>query len=465
MPDSSPFSPGGQGGYYRTREPSPYRPGSPGEDGVFGRITTSSLTNGPIQEQPGLRKSTIVNTVVIDEVDQRTPEFIAKTCGWNPDHQTHDDLQPNLLTVVSSLGNGSIGVVEEVRISPQFATFVRKRVQLPYHSRKQRLQIIKEEAAALKSLQHDHIVKSIGSYEEGQPLGRQFYSLLMWPVGDQDLKTYLEMNGDTTSNVVHNRADRKDVVRLLQKWFKCLASALDYMHEAGMRHQDIKPSNIICRREEIYFTDFSSSARFEVGQTTSTENPARTSAMYAAPEVVSMNGFTLKHGRGTDVFALGAVFCEMLAVTLGSSVHNFHEFLLAHTKLETNAGGILLYGRKTERIEQYFREDAFYLGCIRDMLALNRDRRPNARTVAATIRSSIHYKLDPCSCDPIISDTGNKNSVGLSDRAAQRTLPTYDILDRRRPIKAAPKDLRRWSGYATRLKNTDYLSGRPTREA
>lgn len=114
----------------------------------------------------------------------------------------------------------------------------------------------------------------------------------------------------------------------------CLASTLAYMHSSGVRHQDIKPSNIIHRGSTIYFTDFSSSSQFQIGQTISTENPARTSAMYSAPEVINCDGVLNRHGRGTDVFALGAVFREMLTVLTDYSVEDLHRFLLRSDSLE-----------------------------------------------------------------------------------------------------------------------------------
>jgi hypothetical protein len=62
--------------------------------------------------------------------------------------------------------------------------------------------------------------------------------------------------------------------------------------------------------------------------------------MYAAPEIVSSNGFPSKHRGRTDVFALVAIFYEMLAVINGHSVYEFHGFLLVGQ--EARAGGILL---------------------------------------------------------------------------------------------------------------------------
>lgn len=98
----------------------------------------------------------------------------------------------------------------------------------------------------------------------------------------------------------------------------------------------------------MYFTDFSSASTFDVGQTTSTENPARTSYMYAAPEVFQINGELLKHCRGTDVFSLGAVFCEMLVVLMESTVDRFHRFLLKGYGPERK----IFYGKSTLSIDR-----------------------------------------------------------------------------------------------------------------
>ncbi|KAF2266485.1 kinase-like protein [Lojkania enalia] len=332
-------------------------------------------------------------------------EHIARECGLTFRHKDYPDINPNLLQVVDSLGHGSLGVVEEVRVSPEHQSFVRKRVQIPYYKRKQYLKIINQEARVLQSLTHCHIVKMIGSYSEIPNSGRQFYSLLMAPVGQRDLKTFLEMVGEqSTTQAVGWIEDRKNWIR---NWFKCLSSALVYIHSMGVRHQDIKPSNIIHRRSAIYFTDFSSASQFQIGQTTSTENPARTSAMYAAPEVVNNEESLNRHGRGTDVFALGAVFSEMLAVLRGKSIDEYYQFLIN----EPNAKGAkgnqppmgskqsFLYGRKLAEIDAFFKDDEFFRVCISNMLLVDREQRPDAERVAAQIRIFEPWNLRTCVCD------------------------------------------------------------------
>lgn len=339
----------------------------------------------------------------------KNSELMAKECGLTFQHKEFSDINQNFLIVISSLGHGSLGIVEEVQISKRYTSFVRKRVQIPYHNRNQRLKIIKQEARVLESLVHRHVVQIIGSYSECPPSGRQFYSLLMSPVGDQDLKAFLEAVGDPSWD---GRLDMARIERSwLQTWFMCLASTLAYMHSSGVRHQDIKPSNIIHRGSTIYFTDFSSSSQFQIGQTTSTENPARTSAMYSAPEVINRDGVLNRHGRGTDVFALGAVFCEMLTVLTGYSVEGFHKFLLRSDSPEgtKNSGpgaqaakGILLYGQKIDRVSEWFGMNCFYCRCLWPMLTPDREKRPDADAVAKLIRTYMYKQptlLPFCPCN------------------------------------------------------------------
>lgn len=317
--------------------------------------------------------------------------------GWPSPHLVFESSQVVPLSVCNMLGVGSLGVVEEVRNTClKYPPFVRKRVPLPFHDRLKRKKTIQEEARILKQLTHPHIVTILGSYEEKTLANRHFYCLLMTPVGEHDLKTFLEMAGeDTTSQSLYRN--------WIQKWFSCLASALAYMHEEGIRHQDIKPSNIIQKGSDIYFTDFSSSSRFEIGKTTSTDNPARSSATYAAPEIAArfQDGNIQRHGRHSDVFSLGAVFCEMLTVRLGGTVPAFHEFLLRSPQSPESGGfeGVLLYSRKTELIQDWFESSEFFSKCLAPMLALQRHDRPSASKVVINIRKHSTWSVD-CSCAP-----------------------------------------------------------------
>ncbi|KAF2873997.1 kinase-like domain-containing protein [Massariosphaeria phaeospora] len=331
----------------------------------------------------------------------------ARVYGLTSGHTEFKAIMPKFLQHVDSLGHGSLGVVEEVRISPDYATFVRKRVQLPYYRRKQYLDIIRQEAQVLKTLSHSHIVEMIGSYSEMPHSGqKQFYSLLMAPVGQRDLKTFLDIFSEQSATQTELwRQVRRDWLRT---WFKCLSSALAYIHSKGVRHQDIKPSNIVHREATIYFTDFSSASEFDIGQTTSTENPARTSAMYAAPEVVNNSEKLNRHGRGTDVFALGGVFAEMLVVLQDNSIDEYFDFLSNGTNRKNGsenghatqgARQPVCYAHKLGMIDTYFRGNYFYVQCIAPMLEAHRDQRPSAKGAATAIRGYVWGPVRSCACD------------------------------------------------------------------
>lgn len=259
-----------------------------------------------------------------------TPDLILDNSpelyGWSKEHLVLSPGDRKPFQNIRHLGHGSLGLVEEVRREgTERPSLVRKRVQLSRHKRlaEATMRIIREEAANLRRLTHANIVSFIGSYEDRMHPGHAAsYCLLMGPVGDNDLKNFLLLAGD--EDLPQRTAWKYQ--DWLSSWYTCLASALAFMHREGVRHQDIKPSNIIHKGEKIYFTDFSSAATFAIGDTTSTDSPARLTAAYAAPETIqSPSGSLPRYGRAADVFSLGCVFIEMLSVELGWQIWYFHD--------------------------------------------------------------------------------------------------------------------------------------------
>jgi hypothetical protein len=315
--------------------------------------------------------------------------------GWDDKHVILGPLDKELLEVCCVLGQGSLGLVEEVRLKDtQLPTFVRKRVKLPVSKRKSLLKIIKEEAENLKPLNHPHIVTLIGTYEEQRNHNRHFYCLLMSPVGDNELREFLEIYSDHD----HSPTVKKEWEGWIRSWFVCLTSALAYMHEQGLRHQDIKPSNIIQKGSRIFFTDFSSSSTFVVGHTTSTDNPSRSSPMYAAPEVTyrsSASGDLTRHGRSSDIFALGCVFCDMLSVWQGQSLPDFHDSL---SQADGATYGPFRYSDKIVMIEEKLRPSVLFPQCILPMLSSDRGLRPSAADTLERILSLAPWWDSKCDC-------------------------------------------------------------------
>ncbi|KAJ4364676.1 hypothetical protein N0V83_009273 [Neocucurbitaria cava] len=404
--------------------------------------------DGTVTYQPLLDGMTVAHGVLAWRPNQWTkvldeskflPERDPRTYGWEMEHRMFggEDEEPGV--VCNVLGHGSLGIVDEVRRrDTTLPTFVRKRVQLPARKAQAKaiLNIIQGECENLKSLVHQHIVTLLGTYEEMRHKNRHLYFLLMSPVGDNDLKNFLDIAGE---HLEQDRTEpRVDLWRSwIYNWFTCLASALAYMHGKGIRHQDIKPSNIIHKGERIYFTDFSLSCAFDLGNTTSTDNPSRSSPMYAAPEIVDKyNGEIKRHGRASDIFALGCVFCDMLTILTGRSVSSFHE-MLASDKNTANEDtsqirGPLYYSRKLSSIHTWFASSHIFAEHISEMLGSERTSRPSAFAVVQGLVRD-HIFDDDCMC--WIDALWYKNKEGVLVRRNHGTIPllfgdgTTEVMD------------------------------------
>ncbi|KAF2007585.1 hypothetical protein P154DRAFT_517254 [Amniculicola lignicola CBS 123094] len=118
-------------------------------------------TSGESLHAPRSSSATITPNRELKPAHEALPDH----CGWN-DLKTLPSAEiENALKVISTLGHGSMGAVDEVRApKPENWSFVRKRVLLPFSKRTQILEIVKEEASIIKGLAHAHIIHIIDTY-------------------------------------------------------------------------------------------------------------------------------------------------------------------------------------------------------------------------------------------------------------------------------------------------------------
>ncbi|KAL8950593.1 MAG: hypothetical protein Q9222_003373 [Ikaeria aurantiellina] len=297
---------------------------------------------------------------------------------------------------LGDLGRGSMGDVEKVSYNSH-RPFVRKKMSLKRspEDRKRWLEMIHNEVSVMKSLSHLHIVQVIGTYS----VEATSFAILMDPVGEGDLRELLEEMEIHEAEIPSGNQSDCDLYdqrwNRLYKWHVCLASALAYIHSQGIRHEDLKPSNIIHRGSEIYLTDFGSSTRFDFEGTTSTASAARSTRRYQAPELRQV-GHAGRHGRGADVYSLGCIFLEMEVVLIAHlriqqqlpwQIKEFRSFCFSISDQDHPADDVATYGQATDRVSEWLElpsltsRPSIADDVLKPMLLIDRKARPSAGEV------------------------------------------------------------------------------------
>jgi hypothetical protein len=328
------------------------------------------------------------------------------------------------VTERGTLGRGRTGEVEEVVVPGFGIALARKRIFIPRIKVSGTLEKmeIRSEIENLRSLDHKHIVKAMGCYQE--PCGRNsaYFYVLLFPAGENDLQIFLQETCKSATG-----ADRTTFSSWIESWFICLTSALAYIHYQGIHHEDIKPANIIHRGSIIYFTDFSSSRRIRSWEQTSTDSPAAVTRLFAAPEALYEGSKRLRHGSKTDVYSLGLVFIEMLTVMAGEDIDDLRRFVFRDEEVKQQ------YHCVEKEITEWFTRIKLSRAVLNDyivtlvldqMLKYERINRNTAQEMADlfSLRGRKH-SIAGCGCHQIrwerkenaSKDTG-KQDVGADDQ-------------------------------------------------
>lgn len=108
------------------------------------------------------------------------------------------------------------------------------------------------------------------------------------------------------SRLQSGRLDNREVARLVAE----IADALQYAHDHGVVHRDVKPSNILVDNDDHpHVMDFGLAKR-DVGETMTSEGRIMGTPAYMSPEQAS--GLSHQVDARSDIFSLGVVLYEML---------------------------------------------------------------------------------------------------------------------------------------------------------
>ncbi|KAF2125144.1 kinase-like protein [Dothidotthia symphoricarpi CBS 119687] len=215
------------------------------------------------------------------------------------------------LQVEDVLGYSATAIVQSVKC--RRIRLARKKIRCNRRLKKEDAIV---EVEHLQRLQHVHIVRVVDTYTLKKEL-----SILLYPAAECNLTnspdTGTEGNGLLGFGKLY-----------IPTFLGCLSKALHFIHEKNVKHMDIKPKNILIHKPglldwKLYIADFGIARAYKSAADSETDSPTSFTRKFAAPEVILQD----TRGFPADVFSLGCVYMELLAVLVSSTDHNEREHL------------------------------------------------------------------------------------------------------------------------------------------
>jgi serine/threonine protein kinase/formylglycine-generating enzyme required for sulfatase activity len=242
--------------------------------------------------------------------------------------------------IVREIGRGGMGVVYLADQKSIQRTVALKVLAPQFSLLPDAIQRFQREAKTAARLRHPGIVQThavgeengvhfiVMEYVEGRPLDRLLFQMRGDTVPADDRAKTLTLAPARTVTIAASGAApaSEPVPGEKPEWstwsksyveYSCalvaqVADALQYAHEAGVIHRDVKPANILVRKDDTaVLTDFGLARQMDLPSITQTGQFAGT-PYYVSPEQAMAHRVQVDHR--TDVYSLGVTLFELLTL-------------------------------------------------------------------------------------------------------------------------------------------------------
>ena len=204
--------------------------------------------------------------------------------------RSSSDLLSQKYSIADEIGRGASGVVFKALNLQTGGMVAIKKVALRGESKDQ-LQLLQREIDLLKLLKNPYIVEYRESFNTSETL-----YIVMEFIENGSLATIVKKFGRLRESLVS--------IYILQ-----VLEGLNFLHEQGVVHRDIKGANIlISTGGQVKLADFGVAAKMEGGLDTQAKDSVVGTPYWMAPEIIQMSGFT----TSADIWSVGCTVHELI---------------------------------------------------------------------------------------------------------------------------------------------------------